>query len=48
MTIISNEEIDDIKKILKFLEKSGLLIKDVNKTMKKEEKNKKGDFLALY
>ena len=48
MTIISNEEIDDIKKILKFLEKSGWLIKDVKKKKKKEEKNKKGDFLALY
>ena len=36
--IISNEEIIDITKIIKFLEESGLLIKDVSKTIKNEAK----------
>ena len=34
--IISNEEMNDIRKIVKSLEKSGLLLKDVNKTIQKE------------
>ena len=36
--IISNEEIIDITKIIKFLEESGLLIKEVSKTIKNEAK----------
>ena len=36
--IISNEEINDIMKIVKSLEESGLLIKDVSKTIKNEAK----------
>ena len=36
--IISNEEMNDIMKIVKSLEESGLLIKDVSKTIKNEAK----------
>ena len=36
--IISNEEMNDIIKIVKLLEESGLLIKDVSKTIKNEAK----------
>ena len=36
--IISNEETNDIMKIVKFVEKSGLLIKRVGKTIKNEVK----------
>ena len=39
--IISNEEIDDIKKIVKFLEETGLLIKCISETNKNEAKEKK-------
>ena len=34
--IISNEEMNDIRKIVKSLEKSGLWLKDVSKTIQKE------------
>ena len=36
--IISNEEISDIKRIVKSFEESGLLIKEVNKTNKNQAK----------
>ena len=45
--IISNEEINDIIKIIKSLEESGLLIKTVNKTIKNEAKEQKGGFLSM-
>ena len=38
--IISNEETNDIMKIVNSLEESGLLIKDVSKTIKNEAKEK--------
>ena len=41
--IISNEETNDIMKIVKSPEKSGLLIKEVSETIKIETKNKKED-----
>ena len=41
--IISNEEINDIMKIVKSLEESGLLIKSVGKTIK----NQKGRLLGM-
>ena len=44
---ISHEKIDNIMKIVKSLEESGLSIKGVNKTMKKQ-KNKKVSFVACY
>ena len=37
-TLISNEEMNDIMKIVKSLEESGLLIKGVSKTIKNEAK----------
>ena len=39
--IISNEEMNDIMKIIKSFEESGLLIKNVSETIKKEEKEQK-------
>ena len=39
--IISNEEMEDIMKIVKSLEKSGLLIKGIRKTIKNETKKTK-------
>ena len=44
--IISNEEIEDIMKIVKSLEESGLLTKDVRETIKNEAKEHKGGFLG--
>ena len=45
--IISTEEMNYIMKIIKFLEKYGLLIKDVSKTIKNEAKEQKGGFLRM-
>ena len=45
--IMSNEEMNDIMKIVKWLEQSGLLIKDVSKTIKNELKEKNGRFLSM-
>ena len=42
--IISNEEMNDIMKIVKFLKKSDLLIKVVSKTIKNETKEEKANF----
>ena len=44
--IISNEKINDIIKTVTSLEESGLLIKDVNETIKNEAKEVKGVFLS--
>ena len=38
MLIISNKDMNDIMKIIKFLEESGLLIKGVSETTKNEAK----------
>ena len=46
--IIFNEEMNDIVKIMKFLEESGLLIKDVNKTIKNEAREQKREFLSMF
>ena len=45
--IISNEERNDIMKIVKSLEESGLLIKDVCQAIKNEAKKQKGRFLGM-
>ena len=34
--VVSNEELDDIKKVIKSYEISGLLVKDIGKTIKNE------------
>ena len=48
--IILNEEMNDITKIVKSLEESGLLIKGVSKTIKNEAKEQTGglDASLLY
>ena len=45
--IISNKEMNHVIKIVKSLEESGLLIKDVNETTKNEAKEQKGGFLRM-
>ena len=44
--IISNEEINDIKKIVKSLEESGLFIKGVSKPIRNVAKEQKDGFLG--
>ena len=45
---ILNEETNDIMKIVKSTEKSGLLIKSFRETIKTKQKKKKEDFLDSY
>ena len=45
--IISNKEIEDILKIVKSLEESGLLIKEINKAIKNKTKEQKVGFLPI-
>ena len=45
--IISNEEINDIVKIVKLLKKYGLLIQGVRETIKNEAKEQEGEFLGM-
>ena len=45
--IISDEEIDDIVKIVESLEESGLLTTGVGTTIKNEAKEQKGRFLGM-
>ena len=45
--IMSNEEINDIKKIVKLLEVSDLLIKGVSETIKNEAKEQEGGFVSM-
>ena len=46
--IISNDEIEDIIKIVKSLEYDGLLLKGVTEQFKMKLKIKKEDFLVCY
>ena len=45
--IISNDEIDDILKIVKSLEDSGVLLKGVSETTQHEPKEQRGGFLSM-
>ena len=45
--IISNDEIEDLMKIVKSLEDSGLLLKGVTETVQNEVKEQKGGFLSM-
>ena len=45
--IISNEEMNDIIKIVKSFEESGLLIKGISKAIKNEAKEQK-EFLGMF
>ena len=42
-----NEEINDIMKIIKSLEESGLLIKGISNTTKNEAKEQKGGLISI-
>ena len=46
--IISIEDLNDIMKIVKSLEESGLLIKRVSETIKYESKEQKGRFFGMF
>ena len=45
--IISNEEMEDIMKMVKSLEESGLLIKEISGTIKKEAKEQTEGFIPM-
>ena len=45
--IISNDEMDDIMKIVKSLEDSGVLLKGVSETIQNEAKEQRGGFLSV-
>ena len=45
--IISNDEMDDILKIIKSLENSGVLLKGVSETIQHEAKEQRRGFLTL-
>ena len=45
--IIPNDEMEDIMKIVKSLEDSGLLLKGVSETIENEVKERKGGFLGM-
>ena len=45
--VISNEEMNDIIKIVKSLEESGLLIKGVSEIIENDAKKQKGGFLSM-
>ena len=45
--IISNDEMNDIIKIVKSLEDSGVLVKDISETIQHEAKEQKGGFLSM-
>ena len=45
--IISNDEMDDILKIVKSLEDSGVLLKGVTETIQNEAKEQRGGFLGM-
>ena len=45
--IIEQEDMNDIMKIIKALENSGILLKGVSKAIKNETKQQKGGFLSM-
>ena len=45
--IISNDEMDDILKMVKYLENSGILLKGVSETIQHEAKEQRGGFLSM-
>ena len=45
--IISNEKMEDIIKIVKSFEESGLIIKGISETIKNDAKEPKGEFLPI-
>ena len=45
--VISNEEVNDIMKIVQALEDSNIFLKGITKTTKNETKGQKGDLLSM-
>ena len=45
--VISNEEMEDIMKIVESLKESGLMIKGITETIKNEAKEQKAVFLGM-
>ena len=45
--IISNDEMNDIVKIVKSLEDSGVILKGVSETIQHEAKEQRGGFLSM-
>ena len=45
--IISNDEMEDIVKIVKSLEDSGLLLKTVTETVQNQVKEQEGGFISM-
>ena len=45
--VISNEEMNDIMKVVQALQDSGILLKGVTKTIKNETKEQKDGFLSM-
>ena len=45
--IISNEEMNDIIKIIQALEDSNILLKGVTKTIKNQTKKQKGEYMLM-
>ena len=45
--IIEHEDMNDIMKIIKALENTGILLKGVSKTIENETKEQKGEFLSM-
>ena len=45
--IISNEEMEDIMKIVKSIEESGLILKGISETIQNEAKEQRGGFLPM-
>ena len=45
--IISNKEMNDIMKVVKSLEESGLLIKGARETVKTKSKEQKDEFFSM-
>ena len=45
--IIFNEEMNDIMKMIKSLEETGLLIKGISKTIENKVKQQKGELLGM-
>ena len=46
--IILNKEMEDIMKIAKSMEESGLLVKGISEQLKLNQRNKKEDFAQYY
>ena len=46
-SVISNEEMNDIMKIIRSFEEVGVLIKGTSETIKNKAKERKGEFLRM-